>query len=263
SGTSESVTGLVEATAYYFRVRAVNGGGTSPNSPTGSVTTGVDEPGTPPVVDPIPRLLAAAGGELEYTVTATETNGDAVTFACTSAVDEATWAVDTNGYFLFYPTTNEIGAALFAFTATDKDGESSPVAMTVTVNSVAATNAFEEWLEGQWQDPGDTNFQEEADYDADGATTFEEYVADTDPAASNAVLVLEGERVDGSGSGAVRLAFPSSTGRYYQLVYATSLFSSATVSNLGPGVGGTMVWTNETVGTWYGGIRAWLTEPPE
>ncbi len=39
AGTSQAVTGLTEGVTYYFRARAVNDTGTSPNSPTASVVT--------------------------------------------------------------------------------------------------------------------------------------------------------------------------------------------------------------------------------
>ena len=39
AGASQVVTGLTEGVTYFFRARAVNGAGTSPNSPTGSVVT--------------------------------------------------------------------------------------------------------------------------------------------------------------------------------------------------------------------------------
>jgi hypothetical protein len=45
AGTSESVTGLTEGVTYYFRARAENEVGTSPNSPTGSVVTAADNDG--------------------------------------------------------------------------------------------------------------------------------------------------------------------------------------------------------------------------
>ena len=44
TGTSESVTGLVAQSTYYFRVRAVNDGGSSGNSATGQVTTTAADP---------------------------------------------------------------------------------------------------------------------------------------------------------------------------------------------------------------------------
>ena len=158
---------------------------------------------------------------------------------------------------------------MFSFTATDKDGTSAPVAMTVTVNSAAATNAFEEWLEEQWQDPGSTNFSEDADYDGDGATTHDEYVADTDPASSNSVLKLSGDYFIasevGEDTGQIRFTFPASTGRFYQLEYCTDLTNYIVgATNVGwgaPGPQGTMTITNDTTGTWYGVIRALLQAP--
>lgn len=94
----------------------------------------------PPVMNAIPAQSATVGGaDFEYTVTATQTDGDPILyFACTTSVDESTWLFDTNsGDFLFIPTTNEVGAEVFSFTATDKDGESDPVAMTVTVSEAS------------------------------------------------------------------------------------------------------------------------------
>jgi hypothetical protein len=62
------------------------------------------------------------GLEFDYTVTATDpdTAASNLTFACTSAVASATWAFDTNsGYFVFIPTTAQIGTNVFSFQATD------------------------------------------------------------------------------------------------------------------------------------------------
>jgi hypothetical protein len=240
-------------------VRAENAAGTSTNSSTTNVTTLAESvPGTPPTMDAIPAQVVGVGTDLFYTVTATDPDFDTLTFACTSAVSTNTWLLDENtGDFLFIPTATEIGTNLFSFTATDKDGTSAPEEMAVRVNSQAPTNAFEEWVEDQGEDPGDTNFWENTDYDGDGATTEEEYLADTDPANSNSVLKLEGVTVD-----LTEFSFPASSNRYYQLEYCTEITNQTTlvVSNLGWGVPG-MVITNTASTSWYGVIRVLMQAP--
>ena len=219
-----------------------------------------------PAMTAIPAQVANVGVMFDYTVGATEPDGDAVTFACTSTVDEATWVMDTNGYFLFEPTTAQIGTNMFSFTATDRDGASAPALMSVKVYSAAATNDFTQWVEDRAEDPADSNFYWNADFDRDGQTTYEEYVADTDPAASNSVLRLTGNyyiaaRVSNT-TGQILFSFPASTIRYYQLEYCTDItnHTSVVVSNLGWGVPG-MTVTNNSTGTWYGVIRALLQSP--
>ena len=213
AGTSQAVTGLTTGATYYFRARAVNASGTGANSPVASVTTVSNAPaGTPPTVDAIAAQVATAGVDFEITVTATATDGDPIlSFACTSAVDVATWDFDGNtGDFLFSPTAAQLGTNIFSFTATDKDGTSAPVEMSVKVYTAAATNDFTMWVEDQDEDPVDPNFDEGADYDGDGKTTYEEYLADTDPASSNSVYDLTGNystaAVEGGGTGAIRFA---------------------------------------------------------
>jgi endonuclease/exonuclease/phosphatase family metal-dependent hydrolase len=260
SGTSMSVTGLTAGATYYFRVRAASPGGTGTWSSVASVATRL---GMPPVVNPIAPQSATTGVDFVYTVTAAPTDGDPVlSFGCTTAVDTNTWAFDTDtGFFYFLPGSGQAGENVFTFTATDKDGASAPVAMTVTVSSAAT--AFESWVTGKGQDPGSTDFAADADFDGDGMTTWEEYIADTDPASAGSVLALTGVYVRAATTaetGQIRISFPASTGRYYQLRYTTNLFSPSVISNLGWGVPG-MVITNDSRGTWYGGIRVLLEEP--
>ncbi len=259
--TSQSVTGLTENTTYYFRVRAVNAVGSSADSATASATTTSNAPaGTPPTMDAIAAQNATVGVDFEITVTATPTEGDPIlSFACTSAVDTNTWLLDENtGDFLFVPTVAELGTNWFSFTATDKDGESAAVDMSVKVYSAAATNEFTMWVEDQEEDPQDPDFGEDADVDGDGQTTYEEYLADTDPAASNSVLRLEGQASDLS-----EFTFPASPARYYQLEYCTDITDQAgtlVITNLGWGVPG-MVITNNLPDSWFGTIRVLLNEP--
>ncbi len=259
SGTSQIVTGLTANSTYYFRARTEAAFGTSTNSATASVTT-LEEavPGTPPTMDAIPAQTTYVDGEFEYTVTAQEPDSDPVTFACTSAVDAASWDFDVNtGDFLFIPTNAaQIGTNIFSFTATDKDGTSDPALMSVKVYSAAATNEFTQWVEDQEGDPGDPDFGENADFDGDGRTTYEEYLSDTDPAASNSVLKLEGESAD-----LTEFSFPASPARFYQLIYTDDLSATLT-NNLGWGVPG-MVVTSDAPATWYGTIRVLLDDPAE
>ena len=268
AGTSQSVTGLATGATYYFRVRAVNAAGTGANSSVASVMTASNAPaGTPPTMNAIAAQSATAGGTFEYTVAATATDGDPIlSYGCASAVSSNLWDLDADtGYFLFYPTASEIGTNLFNFTATDKDGTSAPVQMSVKVYTAAATNEFTMWVEDQGEDPVDPDFDEDADIDGDGQTTYQEYLADTDPAASNAVYELSGNYLNatqaGAATGEIRFSIPASPRRYYQLVYSTDLSGAIIVSNLGWGTAGTMTWTNKTTGAWYGTIQVRIDEP--
>jgi len=110
----------------------------------------------------------------------------------------------------------------------------------------SAIDPFDKWLTDRSLDPVNTNYAESADVDLDGMTTWEEYLADTDPTVAGSVLELTGTYFIVSatnGTGKILLSFPASTGRYYQLVYSTNLFGGTITSNLGWGIPG-MVITN-------------------
>jgi endonuclease/exonuclease/phosphatase family metal-dependent hydrolase len=128
----------------------------------------------------------------------------------------------------------------------------------------AAPTPFEAWVAGQGQDPSDPDYAPDADKDVDGMTTWEEYLADTDPATNGSMLAITGRYFIAStegGTGQIRMAFPASTGRFYQLEYCTGLTNHIIgVTNLGWGVPG-MVVTSDAPATWYGVIRALLQEP--
>ena len=126
--------------------------------------------------------------------------------------------------------------------------------------STLAPSPFESWLQQtRGLDPEDSRYAPDADDDQDGMTTWNEFLADTDPAVSGSVLRLTGtySQVDHQ----LRLAFPASTTRYYQLVYSTNLVLGATQSNLGWGIPG-MILTNAGQGVWFGGVRSMLAAPP-
>ena len=116
---------------------------------------------------------------------------------------------------------------------------------------------FERWLETQSLDPQDTRFVWDEDGDGDGQTTWEEYLADTDPEDPDDLFAVEGTYSEESGS--ILMTFPTSPDRYYQLEYSTNLFAPVQVKDLGWGTDGTYV-TNAP-GQWFGTIRVRMDPP--
>ena len=132
------------------------------------------------------------------------------------------------------------------------------VQMSVRVYTAAATNEFTMWVEDQGENPVDPDFDEQADVDGDGRTTFEEYMADTDPGSSNEVFEVTGAYTNATGT--LTMSYPASPNRYYQLEYRTNLTGGANiVSNLGWGGAGT--FATNIPPEWYGTIRVRLTAP--
>ena len=128
------------------------------------------------------------------------------------------------------------------------------------VISAAGGTPFEDWVATKGQDPANANFDEDADYDHDGMNTWKEYLADTDPAVSGSVLKVTGtySSVDHQ----IRMAFPQSTGRYYQLQYSTNLARATIITNLGWGVPGRVITNaHHTNGYWFWGVKSMLTAP--
>ena len=160
--------------------------------------------------------------------------------------------------------TPPITAGSYAVTGTVNDALYQGVASGTLVIAGEALTDFQLWLrDHQGQSLSDSNFFETADSDNDGMTTWEEYLADTDPNSANSVLALSGQYFivsASNASGKIRMSFPASTSRYYQLVYSTNLTSPPLTNYLGQGVAGMAIITN-VPGTWYGTIRVLLDEP--
>jgi len=151
-----------------------------------------------------------------------------------------------------YAVTGTVNDALYQGSATG------------TLLIAESLTPFQLWVrDEQGQSLSDSNFVESADYDGDGATTEEEYLADTDPANATSVLELDGTYVNkvqaGGETGEMLFTFPASSARYYQLIYSDNL-SEALTNNLGWGVPD-MVVTSTVPGTWYGTIRVLLDDP--
>lgn len=92
-------------------------------------------------------------------------------------------------------------------------------------------------------------------------TVWQCYIADldpTDPQARLAITLADEAQSDGN---EIKITFPASTNRYYELVCYTNMLNEPEVTPIGWGVPG-MVVTNSVAGpTWFGGVRARLDEP--
>ena len=156
--------------------------------------------------------------------------------------------------------TLPINTGSYAVVATVSEANYQGSAAGTLVISSESEDPFVVWLQDRELDPQDSRYEESADNDGDGMTTWQEYLSDTDPSVSGSVLRVTGtfNVVDRQ----LRMIFPQSTGRFYQLEYSTNLFQGTVLSNLGWGVPGRVI-TNEphTNGVWYWSIRSRLTAP--
>jgi hypothetical protein len=116
-------------------------------------------------------------------------------------------------------------------------------------------DSFEIWLETRNLNPLDVRFAENADEDGDFCTTWDEYIADTDPLDDGQMLVID-SRIE---NGTLQFEFPVSSNRFYQLHYSTNLFGPRLVRDLG--WGGTGSLSTNVSGEWYGTIKVLLKQP--
>jgi hypothetical protein len=90
-----------------------------------------------PVVDAIGAQTVQVGGTLSFTVTATDANGDAVTFAVSGLPAGASFNAATGAFS--WPNATPAGTYNVAFTASDGRGTSAAVG--VAINVVAPSSS--------------------------------------------------------------------------------------------------------------------------
>ncbi len=124
--TTQVVTGLTEGVTYYYRVQAYNASSNSPYSAVTSVVTTASGGGTPPVLNAIGGQEAFVGHDLQFQVSATPTEADAVTLTASNLPAGATFnATNENGTFqwLAAAPTGEYSVVFYASDDDGSDGE--------------------------------------------------------------------------------------------------------------------------------------------
>lgn len=119
--TTFAVTGLTEGVTYYYRAKAYNVSSNSPYSAVTSVVTAASS-GTPPDLNAIGGQEVFVGYDLQFQVSATPTEADAVTLTASNLPAGATFnATNQNGTFQWLAAA-PTGEYSVVFYATDKDG---------------------------------------------------------------------------------------------------------------------------------------------
>ena len=133
NGTNQLVSGLTPGATYYFRARAVNAEGTSPNSPVASVTTTLDD--TPPAFTSGTGPYATTTGvEVAFAVTASGYPAPSISLDSTTASAGYSFTAGTLSYI---PPFADIGTQTFTFVASNTEGAATQV-VSVTVADAPA-----------------------------------------------------------------------------------------------------------------------------
>ena len=135
TATTGTVTGLTQGTTYYFVVRAYNAYGESGDSNEESTTIGSTN--QPPVLNSIGSKSVDEGDLLTFTVTASDPDGDGLTFSASSLPTGASFNPSTR-VFSWTPGFGSAGNYNVTFTVTD-DGspaESDSEVVTISVGNI-------------------------------------------------------------------------------------------------------------------------------
>ncbi|MFA5104310.1 MAG: fibronectin type III domain-containing protein [Candidatus Margulisiibacteriota bacterium] len=126
--------GLTPHTTYYFRVRSYNAAGNSGYSNTASATTS----NRAPVLTSIGNKTTNETSTLTFTVSATDADGDTVTYEATGLPTGAVFNT-TTGIFNWTPSYIQSGSHNLTFKARDLFGGITQEAVTIIVNNVLRT----------------------------------------------------------------------------------------------------------------------------
>jgi hypothetical protein len=129
--TTGTVTGLAQDTTYYFVVRAYNAYGESGDSNEESTTIGSSNQS--PVLDPIGSKSVDEGTLLTFAVTASDPDGDGLTFSASNVPTGASFNPSTR-VFNWTPAFGDSGNYNVTFTVTDDGSPAESDSETVTIS---------------------------------------------------------------------------------------------------------------------------------
>lgn len=119
-----------------FSYRASDGLGTSPDA---TATVNVAAANIAPIANPI-TVNTTTGVAVNGTLTATDANGDPLTFSAGStAATNGTVVINSDGTFTFTPTPGFVGIGTFSFKANDGTANSADAVGTVVISAAVNT----------------------------------------------------------------------------------------------------------------------------
>lgn len=126
-------------TTYYYKVRAVNVYGSNETAPL-VVTT----PNGAPVVNNPGTITVRVGQNIQHNISATDPEGDALTFSTLNLPAFATLVDNGNGtgYIRLIPQNSDIGSYSFTLRATDNLSAQSEIGVTIIVLDAELDEAF-------------------------------------------------------------------------------------------------------------------------
>ena len=259
---------LSPSTTYYATVKAQGYGWETEWSESLEMTTSTDTGALPLVTlpDAIPSFTVGVEGSVEIgvsgnpmpAVTVTSVSAGGAFSIAADAWDEAT--MSGTFAFAYRPTAADrsAGTQVFTVTATNRFGIHS---VDLAVPVLTAEEAFVQWLADRFGTSSNAPaYAPDADADADGMSTWDEFLADTCPTDASSRLKLELKFPPTSTQAVFR--FAPSTSRWYQLVWWTNLLESPSVRNLGrPATTNEILIETNLPPDWFGSIRSFLDEP--
>jgi chitodextrinase/predicted esterase len=138
--TTATDTPVAGRTTYYYKVQAVNSFGTS--APTNALV--ITTPNGAPIVNDPGTITVRVGETIQHNISATDPEGDILTFATLNLPSFATLVDNGNGsgYIRLIPQNSDIGSHSFTLRATDNFSAQTEIGVTIIVLDAELDEAF-------------------------------------------------------------------------------------------------------------------------